>query len=61
MTTIPATANPLAVTLAALGVTTAGNYEAAAQAVTALGATAWGAEFSFTASVQPNPPTVVVA
>lgn len=60
-TNIPATANPISVSLAALGITAAGNYDAAAQAVTPIGTTSWGPEFSFIAGVLPNPPQVTVA
>lgn len=58
---IAATDNPLAISLATLGVTAAGSYAAAAQAVTGEGTTAWGPEFDFTGILLPNPPTVVVA
>lgn len=59
--TIPATASPLAISLATLAVTTGGVYAASAQAVTAIGTTAWGPEFTFNAQVLPNPPGVSVA
>jgi len=58
---ILATATPLSISLTALGITTGGIYAAAAQAVTAIGTTAWGPEFLFDGLVLPLPPGVSVA